>query len=88
MIGERLKRLREAKGLSVRQLSRVAGVPHETISRLENNLQRNPSLPVAMRLAKALGVSLDYLVGMDELYRDSGMGDILLEPASVALAGT
>jgi len=66
MIGERLRRLRDKRGLSVRQLARLAEVPHETISRLENNQQRHPSLPVAMRLAKALGVTLDYLAGMYE----------------------
>jgi XRE family transcriptional regulator, master regulator for biofilm formation len=66
MIGARLRRLRDKRGLSVRQLARLAEVPHETISRLENNQQRHPSLPVAMRLAKALGVTLDYLAGMYE----------------------
>jgi transcriptional regulator with XRE-family HTH domain len=86
MIGERLKRLREAKGLSVRQLSRLANVPHETISRLENDLQRSPSLPVAMRLAKTLGVSLDYLAGMDELYgAESEAEGSQLEAATLAL---
>ena len=68
MIGERLRKLREGKKLSVRQLSRLAKVPHETISRLENSNQRTASLPVMMRLANALGVSLDYLAGMDKLY--------------------
>ena len=66
MIGERLRRLRDKRGFSVRQLARLAAVPHETISRLENHQQRHPSLPVAMRLAKALGVTLDYLAGMYE----------------------
>ena len=66
MIGARLRRLRAKRRLSVRQLARLAEVPHETISRLENNQQRHPSLPVAMRLAKALGVTLDYLAGMYE----------------------
>jgi transcriptional regulator with XRE-family HTH domain len=70
MVGERLRRLRDKRGLSVRQLARLAEVPHETISRLENNQQRHPSLPVAMRLAKALGVTLDYLAGMYEDDKD------------------
>lgn len=58
--------LPQKRGLSVRQLSRLAEVPHETISRLENSQQHYPSLPVAMRLGKALGVTLDYLAGMYE----------------------
>jgi len=66
MVGDRLRKLRNKRGLSVRQLARLANVPHETISRLENDHQRYPSLPVAMRLAKALGITLDYLAGMYE----------------------
>lgn len=66
MIGDRIRKLREQRGFSVRQLARLAKIPHETISRLENNQQRFPSLPVAIRLAKTLGVTLDYLAGMYE----------------------
>ena len=78
---QRLRHEREKKGLSVRQLARMAQVPHETISRLENNQQRTPSLPVAMRLARTLGVTLDYLAGM---YEDS---EERSEPADVAVVG-
>ncbi|HEY5869417.1 MAG TPA: helix-turn-helix transcriptional regulator [Candidatus Tectomicrobia bacterium] len=66
MIGDRIRKLREQRGFSLRQLARLAKIPHETISRLENNQQRFPSLPVAIRLAKTLGVTLDYLAGMYE----------------------
>ena len=65
-LGERLRRERQKKGYSARHLARIANVPFETISRLENSKQRSPSLPVAMRLARALGVTLDYLAGMYE----------------------
>jgi XRE family transcriptional regulator of biofilm formation len=65
-LGDRLRRERDKKGWSVRQLARTAKVPFETISRLENSKQRSPSLPVAMRLARTLGVTLDYLAGMYE----------------------
>jgi transcriptional regulator with XRE-family HTH domain len=43
-----------------------AGIPHGIVSRLESGEQAYPSVPVAMRLAKVLGVSVDYLVGMYE----------------------
>jgi transcriptional regulator with XRE-family HTH domain len=66
IFGNRLRDIRTRKGWSVRELSRLAQVPHETISRLENSQQRYPSLPVAKRLAEALGVTLDYLAGMYE----------------------
>ncbi len=64
--GERLQRLREQKGLSRRQLETLAKVPHGVISRLESEDRAYPSVPAAMRLAKVLGVTLDYLCGMYE----------------------
>jgi transcriptional regulator with XRE-family HTH domain len=63
---QRLRRLRLAKGLSRRQLELEAGIPHGIVSRLESEEQAYPSVPVAMRLAKVLGVSVDYLIGMYE----------------------
>lgn len=64
--GARLKRLREAKKLSRRQLETLAAIPHGVISRLESDERAYPSMPGAMRLAKVLGVTLDYLSGMYE----------------------
>ena len=63
---ERLRRLRLAKRLSRRQLENEADIPHGIVSRIESGRQDYPSVPVAMRLARVLGVSLDYLVGMYE----------------------
>ena len=79
LLDERLKRLRLAKGLSRRQLELQAAIPHGIVSRLESREQAYPSVPVAMRLAKVLGVSVDYLIGM---YEDEP-GE--LEPADGAL---
>lgn len=77
--GERLQRLRLAKGLSRRQLAIQADIPQGIISRLERSEQDYPSVPVAMRVAKVLGVSVDYLIGMYEEDTDSE-----LEPAVIA----
>ena len=63
---QRLQRLRLAKNLSRRQLETQADIPHGIVSRLESGEQAYPSVPVAMRLAKVLGVSVDYLIGMYE----------------------
>lgn len=47
-----LARLREAQGLTQEQLGAKAGIPQETLSRLERG--RIPALPTLKRLAKAL----------------------------------
>jgi transcriptional regulator with XRE-family HTH domain len=70
-LGRRLQRLRDEKGLSRRQLETQAEVPHGVVSRLESGEQAYPSVPVAMRLARVLGVTLDYLCGMYEGDQDS-----------------
>jgi transcriptional regulator with XRE-family HTH domain len=66
LVAQRLQRLRVAQGLTRRQLEIRASIPHGIVSRLESEDQDYPSVPVAMRLAKVLGVSVDYLVGMYE----------------------
>jgi transcriptional regulator with XRE-family HTH domain len=58
-IGERLKRLRQERGLSQRALS-GPGVSYAYISRIEAEA-RNPSLKAIRTLARKLGVAPEYL---------------------------
>ncbi|MBD2798676.1 helix-turn-helix transcriptional regulator, partial [Xenorhabdus sp. 18] len=44
MIGERIKRLRLQKGISLTELAEKAGVAKSYISSIERNLQKNPSI--------------------------------------------
>ena len=53
--GEELRRLRRARALSQRDLSRMTGVAFDTISRLETGKQRAQPKTVR-KLANALGV--------------------------------
>ena len=52
---EKLKELREARALSLRELANEAGVGHNTIYRIEHG-QGNALPRTVRRLAKALGV--------------------------------
>ena len=65
-IGERIKALRQKKGWSQRELARLAGVRHATLVELETGLRTETRTDIARRLAKTLGVTIDYLVGMYE----------------------
>jgi len=58
-IGERLKRLRQERGLSQRELA-APGVSYAYISRIEAG-SRQPSVKALRRLAAKLNVSADYL---------------------------
>ncbi len=63
-IGNRVRREREKRGWSIRELARRAAVSPGAVSKLEGGSRVSPSLELGKRLAKALGVTLDYLAGM------------------------
>lgn len=64
--GQRLTVFRLRKKYSQRELEKEADITHGIVARLERDHATYPSIPVAMQLAKTLGVTLDYLVGMYE----------------------
>jgi transcriptional regulator with XRE-family HTH domain len=57
-----VRRLREARGLSQLQISKVAGIPRPTWASLESG-GANPTLQVLTRAAGALQVSVEELIG-------------------------
>ncbi|AJW76954.1 XRE family transcriptional regulator [Marinitoga sp. 1197] len=60
---ERLKQLREEKGISQRQLARDLNFSSAAVSLYEAG-QREPTLTALEKLAKYFNVSLDYLTGL------------------------
>jgi Zn-dependent peptidase ImmA (M78 family) len=68
MIGQRLKIARSASGISLRQLSSKIGnlVSAQAIGKYERD-EAMPGSSVLLALSNALGVSVEYLVGDEEL---------------------
>jgi transcriptional regulator with XRE-family HTH domain len=62
----RMKRRREARRWDQKELARRAGIPFMTVYRLEKGDHRTPRMDVAVKIARALGVSLDWLCGLYE----------------------
>jgi transcriptional regulator with XRE-family HTH domain len=60
---------REKRRLSQQELAAMAGVSYQTIWRIEHGKHKEPGIYVARKIARALSVSLDYLVG---LYEEDG----------------
>jgi transcriptional regulator with XRE-family HTH domain len=60
--GVRLREVREAAGLSQRELARQAGLSHEAVSRLERGDTVIPRWSTMRRLAGALGMAPERLV--------------------------
>jgi len=59
-LGNRLRELREAKGLTQAQLADLIGVSRKTVNTVENGVF-TPSTVVALKLAGALGCSVEEL---------------------------
>lgn len=83
IIGMRVRAARERLGMSQAELARRIVAPVYGLNILEHGATSYPRADRVYALAKALGVSADYLLGLTE-----GMGeeeDSQAQPAAVAL---
>jgi transcriptional regulator with XRE-family HTH domain len=67
--GTRLLEARKKRGFSQAELAELLNTKPPVIGRYERE-ETTPSVDVGLRLAKILGVSMDYLVGNTELELD------------------
>ncbi len=63
-VGATLQRMRLERGLTLEDLSRTAGVSKSMLSQIERE-KANPTIAVAWRLAKALGVDIAELLSSE-----------------------
>lgn len=63
-VGATLQRLRLARGLTLEDLSRIAGVSKSMLSQIERE-KANPTIAITWRLANALGVDIGELLTPD-----------------------
>nr|DAY57441.1 MAG TPA: repressor protein [Caudoviricetes sp.] len=61
-IGDRMKKLREEKGLMQQDVCNALDIEQSTLANYENN-RRVPKTDILIEIANYYGVSLDYLVG-------------------------
>ena len=69
-IGERVKALRDQRGLTLQEVADRCGITKSWIWEIEQGRQRNPSVNSAVALSRALGVSLDFLTGLSTTMPD------------------
>ena len=62
MIGERVKKIRKERKMSLSELAERAGVAKSYLSSLERNLQTNPSIQFLEKIASVLNISVDRLI--------------------------
>lgn len=61
-LSKNLRKLREQKGLSQDRLAKLADIANNTIIKIEQGENQNPTLDTLKKMAKALGVSVDKLI--------------------------
>ena len=60
-LGENIKKIREAKGMSQGDICRITAMDRGYISRVENG-SKNPTISNLEKIAKALGVTASELI--------------------------
>lgn len=66
MLSINIKKLRRQKKLSQDKLARLADIPYNTLVKLEPGKSNNPTFQTLAKLADALQVSIDQLVGKEK----------------------
>jgi transcriptional regulator with XRE-family HTH domain len=61
-IADNLKKLRAKKGLSLEKIARLADLSLNTIVKIENGVNQNPTIETLTKIAKALEVGVDDLI--------------------------
>lgn len=61
-LGQRLRSLREERGLTQQALARAAGIATDMVSRLENGHYSSPGLRTLLRIADGMGLPVSALL--------------------------
>jgi len=61
-IGENIKKYRNKQGLTQEDFAKKSGVKYTTLTKIESNVIKKPSVLIMAKLAKALGVSIEDLI--------------------------
>ena len=61
-IADNIKKYRQKLGVSQDRLSKIADVTYNTIIKIESGGSQNPTIDTLLKIAKALGVSVDDLI--------------------------
>lgn len=62
MIGDKVKKFRIEKGLSLTELAERAGVAKSYLSSIERNIQSNPSIQFLEKIASVLDIPIESLI--------------------------
>jgi transcriptional regulator with XRE-family HTH domain len=81
-LGKRVEKMRTRRRWEVQDLATASGVSYQSVWRIERGQQGEPGAFTLGKIAKALGSSVDYLIGLYEEDKDSER-----KPAGVEMVG-
>jgi transcriptional regulator with XRE-family HTH domain len=82
-LGSNIRKIREAKGLSSKEVALSCKMDPAQYSRVENN-KTDPALSSLVKIAKALGVTVAELFTADEVFKDvNSIDKTLMEKISL-----
>lgn len=61
-IADNLKRLRDKNGYSLEKVARLSDLSLNTIVKIENGVNQNPTIETLIKIAKAMEVEVDDLI--------------------------
>ena len=76
-LGQHIRQLRAMKRLSQDELGKLADVPPSVIADVESGRPATVTFEIAKRLAEALAVTLESLVGNEEAFRTPDPGGLV-----------
>ena len=83
-LGQKIRQLREEKGLSLNGLAEEASISKAYLSQLENDVSKQPSAEILLKIASALGVTIADLLDQPvrvyaEDFKDEDIPSVLRE---------
>lgn len=84
MIGKRLRKLRENKGITQKELGKAIAIGNVTLSQYESNT-RTPDIDTLMKIANYFGVTTDYLLGKSD---ETSHGATARNPRRIPVLGS
>lgn len=66
VLADYLKKIRESRNLSLREVERITGINHGYLSQVESNQRQIPRFNVLDKLAKAYGITISEIMEINE----------------------
>jgi transcriptional regulator with XRE-family HTH domain len=62
MLGKNIKKIRQKRKLTQDKLARLADVPYTSLTKIETDVIKRPSVQVVVKIARVLGVTVEELI--------------------------